>query len=358
MMTEAAIKAEFAKVWKKAHALRVCCHPDAPKGCSDKVIRAHTVSRAAGLARIARKGHVYMLKVDFWASDDSERMPCKDVGIKEATTFSGFCARHDAELFAPLETQPFHATQEQLHLLGYRAICREYFLKRVMVRAFDANLSLIVRHYGKHSLPFEQMYVSRAGARAGLEAFQAQKTLYEEALTSKDYTAIHSLVFHTSDVPSFLVSGGPSVEFDFVGRRLQYLARAPFLQVTTLNVTAFEGGGAVVLHWHKTSDEVSRGLAATLLMVPPDRRADALTRLAFETIENLAASPVWWDGLTDDQRDALTDHMDAGTHIGVARGNEGLLDDGREYGAFKILRVDRRYFDQEPDLPAIVLRPY
>lgn len=52
------------------------------------------------------------------------------IGIREASTFSGFCDRHDAELFKPLEHTGFEATAEQLALLGFRALCRDLMAKR------------------------------------------------------------------------------------------------------------------------------------------------------------------------------------------------------------------------------------
>ena len=47
------------------------------------------------------------------------------VGARQASTFLGFCERHDDEMFAPLEKGAFIGTNEQAFLLAYRAECRE-----------------------------------------------------------------------------------------------------------------------------------------------------------------------------------------------------------------------------------------
>jgi hypothetical protein len=49
---------------------------------------------------------------------------------RAASTFTGFCNRHDTELFRPLESRGFTATTEQCLLLAYRAVCRELYAKQ------------------------------------------------------------------------------------------------------------------------------------------------------------------------------------------------------------------------------------
>jgi hypothetical protein len=95
---------------KEAHRLnekKYCGHPQAsPTTCSGNIVRAHTIQLEGALSTIAVNRHVYGVA----------RQPQEDgylhyelIGVRQASTFTGFCAHHDSELFRPLETQPFVA---------------------------------------------------------------------------------------------------------------------------------------------------------------------------------------------------------------------------------------------------------
>ncbi len=127
------------EAFKKTFAFnrkQVCLHPEAPKECSEKVIRAHTIQRGSSLKRIAEDGHVFGFAYDLKALDlNKGNIGIKRVGINQASTFSGFCGHHDNLTFAPVENEPFTATDEQCFLLGYRAMCRELYQKQTALES-------------------------------------------------------------------------------------------------------------------------------------------------------------------------------------------------------------------------------
>jgi hypothetical protein len=52
----------------------------------------------------------------------------EDIGINEASTFEGFCNKHDTEVFSPIEANNIdYNNMEHLFLLLYRSITREYY---------------------------------------------------------------------------------------------------------------------------------------------------------------------------------------------------------------------------------------
>ena len=96
-------------------------------------MRAHTLHRAGLLEVISVDQHVYGLDLTAMP-DDSGVYRFKRIGINKASTFTGFCQRHDTELFLPIETKPFIASKEQLFLLAYRAFSKELYAKRFAIR--------------------------------------------------------------------------------------------------------------------------------------------------------------------------------------------------------------------------------
>ena len=80
----------------------VCMHPQAPNDCEGGIVQAHTVQKAGGLRRIARDGHVYAAKADLAAiTKAGGKVPFQLIGINRASTFTGFCGKHDTSCFAP-----------------------------------------------------------------------------------------------------------------------------------------------------------------------------------------------------------------------------------------------------------------
>lgn len=89
------------------------------RGCSKKSIaRSHTLQRSGPLVAIAEAGHVMSAR----GGPDGPEM--KRVGLKDASTFAGFCSEHEA-LFDSFELTGVIADQRDLQLQIFRGLCRE-----------------------------------------------------------------------------------------------------------------------------------------------------------------------------------------------------------------------------------------
>lgn len=102
-----------------------CSHPLASAStCEGGIVRAHTLQLAGSLSTIAVNRHVYGIDVLGQPGRDGN-LRFKLIGVRQASTFTGFCSHHDTELFRPLETEHFTTSKEQLFLLAYRALSKE-----------------------------------------------------------------------------------------------------------------------------------------------------------------------------------------------------------------------------------------
>jgi SEC-C motif len=82
-----------------------CSHPEAgPDTCGGRVIRSHTIQKHGGLAAIAEDGHVISVRSAFerLRYNEGQIIPAK-MGVNRASTFLGFCDRHDSEMFKSVE---------------------------------------------------------------------------------------------------------------------------------------------------------------------------------------------------------------------------------------------------------------
>jgi hypothetical protein len=108
-------------------------------GCSELSIkRSHTLPRSGPLDAIAEDGHV--IAPTF--SHSIEGVRAERVGIREASTFPGFCERHELE-FASFEQAKTISAERDFLLQFYRIVCRELHVRRTdrdhMARSISAH---------------------------------------------------------------------------------------------------------------------------------------------------------------------------------------------------------------------------
>ncbi len=111
---------------RKEAAVKLCLwEDDGNSECSNKIIAAHSIQRGKILSSIAESGCVYHLGLE--PSDDMAGLEpvFKKEGINKFSTFSGFCGKHDKEIFQPIEDKAFNGTDEQMNIYAYRSTTKE-----------------------------------------------------------------------------------------------------------------------------------------------------------------------------------------------------------------------------------------
>ena len=92
--------------------------------CDEKPIRAHSIQNARVLDLVQTDGHVVMPR--YKLADGQPVVQFAKVGRNDASTFTGLCAKHDAELFKAIDTEPLDVNNcEHLRQLAYRSVMRE-----------------------------------------------------------------------------------------------------------------------------------------------------------------------------------------------------------------------------------------
>ncbi len=283
---------------KLTYERSVCLHPDASKQtCKGGFIRAHTIQRNGGLSAIARDGHVYSLLKHGKPYDRSKwdlNSGPQRVGVKEASTFGGFCSKHDDQLFTPIEKKPFIGMTEQIVLLGYRAICYETYMKGGNVRQSD-----FLRTYdrGRH-LPLqvalqEAVSLRDSGARKASTELQSLKALYERMIFERRFGELGYFVVSFGTTPEMASTGAIQATHDFRGNNVHQLGRLGVRSDwLTFTLIPTDSGGAAVFTW-PTGHEKTERVMATLNELPNEDLPHAIIRFAFEFFENTYCSPEW-----------------------------------------------------------------
>ncbi len=333
---------EADKGLRASYGAKRCMAPEALREtCSGDIVRAHTVSKSGSLKQIARDGHVYSFVKSIQAIVGSNGVLTPElVGVNKASTFTGFCATHDKQLFAPIEDSPFAFTEEQCFLLGYRAMARETFLKEAQLEGMGFLRQADRGHPVESQLAIQTMIAGmQVGSDAGARDALRQKAFYDEVLLSKDFSGVRAYAIAFDRMPPVLCSGGVFPYEAFDGTKVQDFADlgrpADAIYYASL---AVNGAGAVVFSWLPDSDATCSRFIATLEQVDDAGVTDALLRFFFEFCENLHVSPEWWESLEEASRRALIGRLTAAGNVTVPREDDCLVDDGRRYDDWGVSR--------------------
>ncbi len=290
---------------RKTFDKKECLHPLAPAECKGEIVKAHTIQRQGALSTIASNGHVLTIGID---PDLEDGRPVKvyERGIRQASTFTGFCRKHDKELFAPIEDGRLQLHRRHMFLLAYRALSRERFAK---LRQAEINADSVAAG------PMSEVFSTwlRIGAEFALED-QAVFDNMGKALLQNNFRGTNYYVVEFGRVPDLLCSGGPNVTFDFHGNMIQNMDRDPFRQkpydIITVSLLPFGAErGIVAFAWYGKS-KVNYRFIKSLNQLPKSKMPDAIVSFIFVNLENIYFAANWWNSLPTHSKNELLDKFE------------------------------------------------
>jgi len=311
--------------------------------CTSKIINAHTISKGGCLKTLEIAGHVLGTKPSISELEKSEgTVGLHKVGLKDASTFTGFCSYHDKALFAPLEDQPIILSDAQLFLLTYRSLSRELYAKEENLRTAEF---IKISDRGM-SLPMQVIIQKRARnyeheVNLALRELTSAKSSLDAMLVSEDYTGLNHFVIELSELPKILVSGSTQPDFDFKGNRLQTFGHSekPMSHII-YNAISYENKGCFVFSWLENSDAVCRKFVDSLACMGHSEIADALVRFCYSYCENTWVSPAWWDTLEKSSQEDISRKLQLG--MTIEHGPDDLPPNGIKFNAFKVVSTTLR----------------
>jgi len=229
------------------------------------------------------------------------------VGIGEATVFTGFCAEHDASLFKPIDQAELVPTREQCFLLHYRAVCRELYVKRTSVpinqllRDADRGAPIHVQRMVQDLVQDRNHSIQTA-----LNELEDHKGVCDRAIRSANLAKFRAFSLAFAAVPALACSGLTQPIYDFSGKILQDISdfSSPLRQLS-FTVLPTDFGGVAVLGWLKEAETACGLFVSSFLALPDDRKSDAIVQLIFDSFENHAVQPDWWETMPDGHKEEV-----------------------------------------------------
>lgn len=302
-----ALLGKITQAISKVHNSKICSVPEALKDSCSKIIQAHTVSKSLGLKQIARDGKVMGLKSHSMHAlhEQGGDFAFAEIGVQKASTIHAFCSHHDASIFSPIENQPFQKTEEQCFLIVYRSQINEWYKAQNVGTLSPELIKLLPKD------PFSQFFMQKniSEAKAKLADKEFDKERYEEILLNKNYGDIKHYIFE-GDGNSNLVcsfSFAPQVSFDHNHKELQDFSDFNKRLISvSINTISQNQRNYTIISWHATDDSFVRNWLSGLVTKSNKEIESILTKLIFQTSENVYFSCDWCDQLTTIEKNQLS----------------------------------------------------
>jgi len=183
----------------------ICLYPGL--SCKGKAIKAHSIQNSKVFDMLSSNGHLIGLNV----RTNKSHLPdvrFNRIGRNKASTFEGFCDRHDKELFEGIDDFELDINnKKQLFFLAYRSVAKE--LHASMTKAIKVQSGYLkMKEKGlieKKRISKEVLFATQCIIEA-IEIYQYKSQL-DNALLSKNYQILtHRIIEIETTEPKFACS--------------------------------------------------------------------------------------------------------------------------------------------------------
>jgi hypothetical protein len=263
--------------------------------CGDTIARAHSIQMAT-FKQFAPSGHLYAFeRID---RDEGARNHVEKIGIREASTFYGFCNKHDDEIFGPLEKVSFTGTPEQIFLYHYRAFAEDLYQRLRTKQFLDPTLDEADKIVHRQNL--DKLTDMQTANESDLKDFEPINADMIRRIKDKDYSGLECCLIKGLGTPGAIGTGFVLPWEDFQGER--FLDRAFDVPSSWLSITMaiIDSRPAVLIIGNKDSLNLRR-MVASFCALPKERRPIDLVRYFLGTFDNMFFLPQWWESLSGAQ---------------------------------------------------------
>jgi hypothetical protein len=292
----APIQSSIHRNWVKSFPR--CCYLQGLSPCSGGIVHAHAIQQAQ-IRPYSKNGQVYSPNP---LGDRNEGVTeFRLSGVNRVTTFRGFCAKHDSEVFRPIEVTPFAGTAEQLFLYHYRALCKDYHIRLASLNFFDQTIS----DFEKAGLgnQLKDIRFFREMTLLDLKEIPLGKSRLDLALQGGNFGDLSGFWMRGAGIPGLLLNTNLFPLRDFLGRPFPRRTSIALNNWVSLTITIENGLPLVIIAGQKNSPLLGQ-LLDSLTQIPRNRLAATLTCYALACSETPVIIPRWWENLTSESRRA------------------------------------------------------
>ena len=196
------------------------------EGCQETPINAHSIQQNGALSLIESEINgnqsVYTFtELELNVNNESVFRP---IGKRQASTFFGFCNKHDTEIFQEIENSPNGIdlnTAKHKFLLSFRAFAISYHRKKEDVKLFISADESLRKEIKKHSDIDDEGYEKYiSGSKIAVEEMKPQRDFLINALNTGDFDCLHFLSYSVDHSVQFTSTMYTSPPYLFSGEEI------------------------------------------------------------------------------------------------------------------------------------------
>jgi|GEM_PF-1098088 len=297
---------EFNKEWslfKRDAKIKDCFYFD-HSTCKGKIIKAHSLQRNGVLdlitSEVGGNKVVYSLGAPL-LGDKGSFIGFQPLGIKSASTFTGFCEHHDKQLFRKIEDQDIDfQNDEHCFLLSYRSFGRELHAKAEVNKGYRSN-----HLYNRPEFRMEQMDML-AGSTLGLRDNFYLKLHLDEMLKSENFGELEYWVYTLPHMVPIACASAITPYFTYHGTPFNIPSDVESrFEIIMISMLPTDKGETHILFAWLPEDKKSGQFMNELAELPDRKLHVAISSILIGEIENTFFSPAIWDKLSSKDKKQL-----------------------------------------------------
>lgn len=284
------------KQMTRERLIKECFHPNKHE-CVQPIKQAHSLQRNGRLSLIEEEinGQNCLYTVSRFSSTKKVRI--KDfipVGKKEASTFYGFCSKHDTEVFAPIENFPFDGSDKHLFLHSYRSFAHSYHNKKQELQLYKSEWEVM------KELPIEITEQLIIGAELGLNDIELEKEYLDNLLINEQYDGLIYSLLETLDFYPFGSSSSITPHFTVKNTPLEEDIDDPNKPWTSIMLTVVpDKKNSFIIVASNPNNDSGVAFLNDLEELDDEKYLHAISSMITTMSENTFWSPKLWDSLSE-----------------------------------------------------------
>lgn len=286
----------------RERTIKECFHPSKAE-CVLPIKQAHSLQRNGRLSLIEEEvnGQNCIYTVTSFSSDRNVHL--KDfipVGKKEASTFYGFCFKHDTDVFSPIENFDFDGSDKHLFLHSYRSFAHSYHQKKQELQLFKSNWDVL------KMMPKDVVEQYVHGVELGLKDMQPEKDFLDDLLINEKYNHLEYSLFETNDFYPFGCSSLITPHFTVNNTPLEddiYSTESPWTSLIFTVVPDKKNSFIVVAT--NPNNKKAMTFLDDLEDLDDEKYLLAISSLITTMAENTFWSPKLWDAMSIDAKNVM-----------------------------------------------------
>ena len=307
--------------------LKICSHYD-KKNCSDEIIKAHSIQNNKILKKISKNGYVCMPKVEI--EENMCDINFREIGRKQATTFTGFCKVHDKIVFQPIEDKEYKGTAEQKFLFAYRAIALENYKKKKVLHMLRETFKLSPHALWKNII-FKD-YVT--GIELGNRDTNYYLKKFNKALLKQKYDIIETKEIIFDYEVKFACCGTSQIDRDLEGNIINNFYDLDIVKLFFLNIFPNDGKTVILISYLK-EDTYYKEMLNKVMEFEDKKKKRFFNILIASSIENIAVNPEFWESFSKEEKESFYSIFNDFDNIRPILEGKNLFDTEIKYDFFK-----------------------